>query len=46
METKSDRNDNIVILRDFNCTINKRKGMVEIKWADFMDVVLIISCQN
>ena len=23
MENKSDRNDNIVILRDFNCTINK-----------------------
>ena len=23
MENKSDRNDNIIILRDFNCTINK-----------------------
>ena len=40
---KHEGNENKIILRDYNCTMDKLIGMVKIKHKDFIDAV---PCQN
>ena len=46
MEKKNKGNENKVTLGDFNCTMDKLAGMVEIKHKELIDVVPIMPCQN
>ena len=56
MENKNTGNENKIILRDFNYTMDKigrdggnktqSTGMVKIKDNDFIDALRIIPCQN
>ena len=44
MENKNEGNENKIILGDFNCTMDKWRGMVVIK--HFIDVISIMPCQT
>ena len=44
MKNKNEGNENKIILGDFNCTMDKWRGMVEIK--HFINVISIMHCQN
>ena len=42
MENKNEGNENKIILRDFNCTIDKMDRYSESKHKDFIDAVSIM----
>ena len=42
MENKNEGKENKIILGDFNCTMDKLEGRVEIKYKYFIDAVPII----